>query len=219
MKPVAIEFSVGAEETHKIGEVGAYRIRRWLDSTFRFRIDRSIYDLDREGKPYPMMRLPQLTKADPETGEPVGRSYERFDLRGMLLDENGVPGRTLLVECKEYSDAGNQGALYDEYLAVCYSGFVKMSLDVDAPTDMEFMWATTHPFAQTTYKTLTTAARISEACQTHADRLGDHDFDMSIAEQLAPRLWLAIVNARVEEMVMGLPLRKAVVGAIEELNA
>ena len=46
MKLMAIGFRLGGEETHKIGEDGAYRIRRWLDSTFRFRIDRSIYDLD-----------------------------------------------------------------------------------------------------------------------------------------------------------------------------
>jgi hypothetical protein len=71
---VAIEFSVGAEETHKIGEEGAYRIRRWLDSTFRFRIDRSIYDLDADGNPYPMMRLQQLPRRDPESGRGQMRS-------------------------------------------------------------------------------------------------------------------------------------------------
>jgi hypothetical protein len=216
---VAIEFTVGAEEIHKIGEMGAYRIRRWLDSTFRFRIDRSIYDVDAGGNPYPMMRLAQLTKTDPATGEVQGRRFERFDLRGMLLDENGAPGRLLFVECKDYSEAGKQPALYDEYLAVCYSGFVKGGQDVEGPLDMEFMWATTHPFAQNSYTALTTADQIKAACVKHPDRLGDETFDMSIAEQLASRLWLAIVNPRVEEMMMGLPLRKAVRGAIEELTA
>ncbi len=142
---VAIEFTIGAEESHKIGEVGAHRIRRWLDSTFRFRIDRSIYDLDADGNPYPMMRLAQLTKVDPETGDALGPRFERFDLRGMLLDEDGIPGRILFVECKDYSEARQQGTLYDEYLAVCYSGFVKAGRDVEGPPDMEFMWATTHP--------------------------------------------------------------------------
>lgn len=216
---MAIEFTVGAEETHKIGEVGAYRIRRWLDSTFRFRIDRSIYDLDGDGNPYPMMRLPQLSQRDPQDGQLIDGRFERFDLRGMLLDENGTPGRILYIECKDYSQAGQQPALYDEYLAVCYSGFVKLGRDVSAPPDMEFMWATTHPFAQTSYTALTTADRIKAACETHAYRLGDHVFDMSIAEQLAPRLWLAIVNPRVEEMMMGRMLRRAVLGAIDELSA
>lgn len=210
---------MGAEETHKVGEQGAYKIRRWLDSTFRFRIDRSIYDLDADGSPYPMMRLPQLPRQNAETGEATTGHFERFDLRGMLLDGDGRPGRTLWVECKEYSDAGNQGMLYDEYLAVCYSGFVKGGQDVQAPPDWEFMWATTHPFAQNTYTQLTTAERIKSACETHVERLGEHEFDMTIAQQLAPRLWLSIVNPRVEEMMMGQKLRRAVVGTIDELTA
>lgn len=216
---MAIEFTVGAEETHKIGEEGAYRIRRWLDSTFRFRIDRSIYDLDVDGNPYPMMRLPQLPRRDAGSGDTVAGCFERFDLRGMLLDADGQPGRILWVECKEYSAAGGQRALYDEYLAVCYSGFVKAGQDVGAPPDMEFMWATTHPFAQTAYMQLTTADRIRRACETHRERLGDHAFEMSTAQQLAPRLWLSIINPRVEEMMMGPNLRKAVLGMIDELAA
>jgi hypothetical protein len=215
---VAIEFSVGAEETHVIGEEGVKRVRRWLDHTCRFRIDQSIYDLDQHGKPYPKLRLPQLTKRGDE-GEPVGRKFERFDLIGALLNESGVSGHTLYVECKEYSQAGDQPALYDEYLAVCYSGFVKQSRAVEAPADVEFMWATTHPFAQTNFLHLTTAEQIKAACDKHRERLGDEEFDMSIAQQLAPRLWLAIVNQRVDEMIMGLELRKAVVARILELAA
>jgi hypothetical protein len=216
---MAIRFALGAEEAHKIGEQGAYRIRRWLDSTFRFRIDRSIYDLDPDGNPYPMMRLPQLPRQNADSGEITTGQFERFDLRGMLLSAEGQPGRTLWVECKEYSSAGNQGTLYDEYLAVCYAGYVKMGQDVQAPPDMEFMWATTHPFAQNMFTNLTTAERIKSACETHVDRLGEHEFDMTIAQQLAPRLWLSIVNARVEEMMMGHRLRKAVLGTIDELTA
>ena len=61
------------------------------------------------------------------------------------------------------------------------------------------MWATTHPFAQTNFTTLTTAQQIEAACETHKARLGDHEFDVTIAGQLAPRLWLAIINARIEK--------------------
>lgn len=205
---MAIEFKIGAEETHKIGEEGVKRVRTWLDSTYRFSIDLSIYDLDPEGNPYPKLRLEQL---------PDGK-FERFDLIGVLRDEQGKAGRDIMVECKDYSAAGNQGDLYDEYLAVCYSGFVKRSELKGAPADVEFMWATTHPFAQTNYTKLTTAEQIKAACEKHPDRLGDHAFDLSIAEQVASRLWLAIVNGRVQEMIMGVELRKAVVGRILELH-
>jgi hypothetical protein len=213
---MAIEFQTGAEETHKIGEEGAAQIRRWLDSTYRFKIYQSIYDLDPAGKPYPKLRVPQLV-ASPEGANPEP-PYERFDLIGTVLDENGVSGNTLYVECKKYSQAGNQGTLYDEYLAVCYSAFVHLSRQVGAPIDVEFMWATTHPFSLGNYANLTTADQIQAACAAHPDRLGDEAFDMSIARQLEGRLWLAVVNQRVNEMIMGLELQKVVVARILELG-
>jgi hypothetical protein len=206
---MAIEFSIGAEESHKVGEEGAKRIRAWLDSTYRFRIDQSVYDLDEQGHPYPKLRVPQL-----EDGK-----FERFDLVGNLLDAQGQVGRGLFVECKQYSQAGDQGPLYDEYLAVCYSAFVKLSEGVGAPMDVEFMWATTHPFAVGNFAHLTTAGRIEAACEKHPSRLGGRDFDPSIASQVEERLWLTIVNSRVDEMIMGLELRKAVVAKILELAA
>src|SRR4051812_30919876 len=103
---MAIEYSVGAEELHVIGEQGAKRIKGWLDSTYRFRIDHSVYDLDPEGNPYTHVRVPQLQD----------EKFERFDLVGSLLAEDGSVGRTIYVECKEYSSPGNQSTLYDEYL-------------------------------------------------------------------------------------------------------
>jgi hypothetical protein len=210
---MAIEFTIGGEEPHKIGEEGAKRIRTWLDSTYRFRVDQTIYDLDPQGQPYPKLRVPQLVKAG------AAERFERFDLIGARLDANGRSGRTIYVECKEYNAAGSQGPLYDEYLAVCYSAFVRISTLVAAPADADFMWATTHPFAVTNYSKLTTPDQIKVACEAHPDRLGDATFDMSIAQQLSERLWLAIVNRRVEEMIMGVELRKAVVGKILELTA
>lgn len=205
---MAIKYKLGGEEIHKIAEVGAKRIRMWLDSSYRFRIDQTIYDLSPAGEPYTKLRLPQLAE---------GR-FERFDLVGSILDERGQPGRTIYVECKDYSDAGGQRKLYDEYLAVCYSAFVKLSNMLGGPADLEFMWATTHPFAQTHYTELVTAQRIAAACSEHQDRLDEEAFDPSIADQLAARLWLAIVNRRVEEMIMGLQLRQAVVSKILELT-
>lgn len=204
---MAIEYSIGAEEVHKIGERGAKRIRAWLDSTYRFRIDQSVYDFDPEGNPYTKVRVPQL---QPDT-------FERFDLVGNLLDEDGRVGRTIFIECKQYSEAGNQGTLYDEYLAVCYSAFVSLSRGIAAPADLEFMWATTHPFAQTNFSKLTKAEQIQRACETHSTRLGGQDFDPTIAEQLESRLWISIVNDRVEEMIMGRELQKAVVAKLLDL--
>jgi hypothetical protein len=206
---MAIEYSLAAEELHKIGEEGAKRTKTWLDSTYRFAIDHSIYDLDQHGNPYAALRVPQLQEG----------TFERFDLVGNLLGEDGHRGRRIFVECKEYSQAGNQGTLYDEYLAVCYSAFVALSENISAPADVEFMWATSHPFSVGNYSQLTTPEQITSACEVHSARLGDHDFDASIAQQLASRLWLAITNSRTPEMIMGIELRKAVVSRIVELTS
>jgi hypothetical protein len=197
---MAIEYTIGAEEIQRIGELGTKRIRLWLDGTTRFRIDRSVYDLGPNREPPMQLRVPQLEE----------KRFERFDLVGQTLDEAGKPQRTIYVECKEYSSDGNQGTLYDEYLAVCYSALVKLSQGVGGPSDVEFMWATTHPFALNDYTNLTSVSRIRRGCQAHPTRLGGETFDGSIAEQLSKRLWLSIVNPRVEEMMPGADIREAV---------
>ena len=158
-----------------------------------------------------------LRPASTTATDPYTHLFPPPSLACDVLDESGQAGNRLYVECKDYSDAGNQGPLYDEYLAVCYSAFVQLSKLVAAPVDVEFMWATTHPFSQTSYTTLTTAGRIQTACEAHPDRLGDETFDLTIAQQLEKRLWLAVVNSRVDEMIMGLQLRQAVVSKIVEL--
>jgi hypothetical protein len=48
---VAIEFKLGAEDAHKMGELGVAQIRAWLDATYCFRIDSFVDDVDRDGKP------------------------------------------------------------------------------------------------------------------------------------------------------------------------
>src|SRR4051794_4405893 len=113
-----------------MGELEADRVRRWLDATVRFRITHNVYVLNpRTNDPMTAVRVPQLR----------ANSFERFDLRGDILDEQGVAGNTLYVECKSYSNAGNQGVLYDEYLAVCYSAFGKTWDLLQAVPSMEFM--------------------------------------------------------------------------------
>lgn len=93
---------VGAEELHAMGQANAGTVKRWLDATGRFRITHDVYTLNpRTNEPLSHVRLPQLRVGD----------FERFDLRGELLDEDGQYGNTLLVECKDYSEDGNQGVL------------------------------------------------------------------------------------------------------------
>jgi hypothetical protein len=206
---VVLAFTIGAEELHIKGKVGVELVASWLNATGRVRIARTVYDINpRTGEPYTQVRVPLLDD-----------TMERFDLMGQLLDEDGSPGNTIYVESKFYSAAGNQGPLYEEYLAVCYSAFAKATTEVAAPASVEFMWATTHPFSQTSWTELTTTAAISDACDKHDGRLGGQTYDPELGAALSERLWLAVVQDRTEELIMGNELRKAVVGRLVEMGA
>lgn len=187
-------MALGGEELHEAGREGARLVKQWLESTTRFRITHEIYNIPDLDEPPTQLRVPQLNG-----------TFERFDLFGHLLDEAGTPGNDIYIECKRYTAASNQADLYHEYLAVCYSAFSCLWSQLQAPPSIEFMWATTHPFSQTKFLNLTSADEIKTACASpsHQSRLGGEDFDQNRADVLAERLWLCIVNKRVEEMMMG----------------
>ncbi|MGH2864214.1 MAG: hypothetical protein ACRDJX_03075 [Solirubrobacteraceae bacterium] len=206
-----IQHSVTAEGLHELGREGVIRIRRWLDSTARFDISHTAYDLDQAGHPFTQVRLEQLD----------GR-FEHFDLVGDIRDETGHKGNTVYVECKNYSHAGNQAALYDDYLATCYSAFAARQTAVGHVPSIEFMWATTHPFAVTNFAKLTDSETVAAACKAapYNKRLGSETYDAGLGELLAERLWLVVVNDRMlNEMIMGDALRAAVLGKMIELGA
>jgi hypothetical protein len=206
-----MQFTVGAEELHAKGAAGVRGFRDWLNATGRASMERTVYDLNpRTGDPYTQVRVGLLDG-----------SFERFDLYGQLLEEDGGLGADLYVESKFYSSAGNQGVLYREYLAVCYSAFAARSASVGGPASMEFMWATTHPFSQGDWTDLTSEAQIAAACNdsTLSARLGGQSYDSNVGAELSRRLWLAVVGRRYEELIMGLELKKALQSRLIELRA
>lgn len=197
-----IQYSITAEGLHEIGREGVLRIRRWLDATARFSMSHTAYDLDPDDRPYTQVRVEQLNGG-----------FENFDLVGDMRDAQGKKGHTVYVECKNYTAAGNQGTLYDEYLATCYSAFAARQGNVGHVPSIEFMWVTTHPFAVTNFAKLTDEPTIASACanETHKQRLGENEYDPSLGAVLSDRLWLVVVNDRMlDEMIMGDELRAAV---------
>jgi hypothetical protein len=190
-----LSSKLAGEELHRMGEIGARTVKRWLESTTRFQITHDIYGTGPEGA-ISHLRVGLLDG-----------TVERFDLFGHVLDTDGQATDSIHIECKDYSAAGDQGDLYFEYLAVCYSAYARDYARLQTPPSMQFMWATTHPFAQTKYRRLSRHAdglpeEIETACVSHAARLGEYRFDPAIADELGKRLWLCIVNPRVEEMMM-----------------
>jgi hypothetical protein len=204
-----IQYSITAEGLHELGRQGVMRIRRWLDSTARFSMSHTAYDLDPDGKPYTQVRVEQLD----------GR-FENFDLVGDIRSPQGKVGNTLYVECKNYTSAGNQGDFYVEYLATCYSALAARTTSLGHVPSVEFMWVTTHPFSQTKFTTLTSKSAIADACahETHKARLGSEKYDPDLGEVLSKRLWLVIANHRLDEMIMGDSLRAAVLGKMVQMG-
>jgi hypothetical protein len=205
-----LRYSVGAEALQEVGRDGAFRIRRWLEHTARFRISHTAYDLDDAGNPYTQVRV-----------ELLDGSFENFDLVGDILGPDARAGNRVYVECKTYTSDGNQGTLYDEYLAVAYSAFAREYAALDHPPSVEFMWVTTHPFALGRFARLTTEPCIGAACrhERFESRLGGSDYNPELGQVLASRLWLCVVNDRMlEEMLMGPELRKAVMSAMVDLT-
>lgn len=206
-----IKYSVTAEGLHEVGREGVMKIRRWLDSTARFDMSHSAYDLDKDGHQLTQVRVEQLDG-----------SFETFDLVGDIRDEVGRKGNTIYVECKNYSQAGNQAQLYDEYLATCYSAFASRHQALENVPSIEFMWVTTHPFAVTNFSKLTDQATIAAACsnEAHHRRLGTAPYDPALGDLLAERLWLVVASGRMlNEMIMGDALRAAVLGKMVELGS
>jgi hypothetical protein len=192
---VALTTRYQAEQLHVMGEKGAKRIFRWLNSTGRFSMSHTAYDLDpASGLPTDHCRI-----------ETMDGGYETFDLFGTLMSEKAQTGDRLLVECKEYSSSGNQGKLYREYLVVCYSAFHRRWKVAEQEPSLQFMWATSHPFSVSDWSQLKKWEMIRDACEENDLKplLGGEAFDNDVGRALAQRLWLSVVNDRVDEMMMG----------------
>lgn len=208
---MALTSITTAEELHAMGEAGARRVRRWLNFTGRFDISHTIYD------------------RHPQTGELLdhcrvatldGR-HQNFDLAGIILGPGAEAADRIYIECKDYSSDGNQGTLYRQYLAVCYSSFHKRWKSIEREPAEQYMWATTHPFLVSRWTDLCSVDLIRESCleDRHKAILGEQEFDPDTAEKLASRLWICVVNDRIEEMMMGPALYRNLKGAMAGMSA
>lgn len=190
---------VAGEATQQKGYDHVKQARRWLDSTTRVRILWDVYEY-KEGM--------ELT--------PVKGPVRAFDLRGVLVDEDGKNGPPLWVECKGYeAGPGNQGTQYPRFLANCYS-VTQAIIDEAERSDPrhEFMWITWHPFSQTKWAKLRTGDEVESAIEKHKDEvLGDRTIDKEVVRLVAERLWLLILSDRHDELMMS----KYFLGKIRDL--
>lgn len=170
-----------AEAQHVSGEEGVLAAKHFLECTTYVNITFTVYDDEMQ-----------------TTLTGLGKTRKVFDLTGFFL---GDVRRPLVVEVKNYSVVGGQGAEYTEFLSIAYSVTADaVRNDLDRKT--EFMWATWHPFSQTKWSKLTTEEEIVAALEVHPEKLGDSVVDLSIVRQVAERLWLVPMHRRQDELLM-----------------
>lgn len=185
------------EQQHEAGRDGVLRVKRWLESTTRFRLPWDVYD------------APNQT-----AGKLLDGSAESYDLAGNLVGEDGKSGPPVLIEVKRYSSAtGQLVGLYRRFLARSYS-VARQATSADHDPAIEFMWVTWHPFAQSRYMNLWKPAELRAACEEHADYLAGEAFDPDLASVLAERLWLWVVCHRQDEMTMS----RAFLGQVRRIS-
>lgn len=184
-----------AEPMQEQGREGAFRAKRWLDSTTRIRISWDVYTSPAQTR----IRRPD-------------ESTQLFDLAGIIL--MGGPPRPLLVECKNYTSVGKQKQAYREYLADAYFG----TLDKGADADTQFMWVTWHPFDLDGWTHLCgpnettsvkgqaalakTAGMIAEAVTASGHLKEGQSVDPDLCAIVAQRLWLIVLHKRQEDHLM-----------------
>jgi hypothetical protein len=181
------------EQTQLLGEQGAQRAKRWLESTCRAEVKWNNPTLG-------VNKLQHLKAGAPAGSTAQGDSFS-FDMGGTLLG-GALEGDLFVAESKKYATPGDQGTEYRKFVAKCYR-----LEDTHAQVFDHFMWITWSPFLVTSWDELLTPTFIQAAvtgtayCKYVA--LGTGGFDAGIGGRVAGKL-LIVVLADGQEVALSL---------------
>jgi hypothetical protein len=170
-----------SEAAHEKGRAGVFATKAWLESTTHISLGFDAYDFPRAC-----------------TVQCLNDEFQTFDLYGKFLSRKA----SLYVEVKSYDTVGHQPAAFQEFLAIAYSATAR---DFDKLGDerAEFMWVTTHPFAQSNWTKLTGRETIANAIRNDTTGLlNGEDVNEEILDLLAKRVWLLVLNERQHELAL-----------------
>lgn len=174
------------EALHALGQDGARRAKRWLESTSR--VDACWVDPDKGARE-------KLTVAWPQGG-----SFS-FDLGGRLR-YSPFDGQLFFAEVKNHTTASNLNTEYDAFLAKCYVTYLERPTYAD-----HFLWLSWTPHGVSRWASLTSAENVQQAVITHAHRIfpADSDpdtaVDLAVCQAVAERLWILILSRKQEDLV------------------
>lgn len=176
------------EQIQQLGEQGAQRAKRWLESTCRAEV--------KWNNPAVGVGKLQYRKAGAGDQSEAQGDWFSFDLGGTLLGGD-QDGNVFLAEAKKYQNAADQGVKYRTFLAQCYCVEQSHSQFVD-----QYLWITWAPFLVNTWETLLTPAFVKTAATEDTARkyiaLGDADYDAEIGTSVATKVMLVVLGDRQE---------------------
>lgn len=181
------------EQIQQLGDHGAQRAKRWLESTCRAEV--------KWNNPTSGIKKLQFAKAGAPDGSTAQGDHFSFDLGGNFLGGD-ADGQVFLAESKKYAVPADQGTEYRKFLAKCYRVEQQAGNFYD-----QYLWITWSPFLVNSWDQLLTPAYIEssitgdEACKYIA--LGESDYDAAVGAAVSTKL-LIVVLADGQEVVLSL---------------
>lgn len=179
-QPLNIMVVVPAEATQEQGRRGVAITKRWLEATTFIELHWNAYEHES------MCEL-----------EMLDGSIKRFDLAGLFLTGSKSP---VVVENKSYTQVGDQPDQYLEFLAHAYSYSAKIKSSSRSDDKREFIWVTTHPFAQSNWMKLHEPDHIRSALQKYPALLHGNAIDDELVRVVASRVWVLVFNPKQERL-------------------
>lgn len=171
-----------AEETQELGREGAFLFKRWLESTTYFDLPWIVY----HGNGMCEVRYKDGPKG-----------LKRFDIAGSLLRNPPVP---VWVEGKRYTSDSGLKDMFLEMVATAYAAYRYKKRNGSTDGGDQFIYATTHPFAVTSWTKLVTTATVQEAYNSYPDIVGEEPFDSDDAQTIRDRIWIIVWSERQQEL-------------------
>lgn len=173
---------MSAEETQELGREGAFLFKRWLESTTYFDLPWIVYHKN---------GMCEVRYKDGPKG------IKRFDIAGSQLRNPPVP---VWVEGKRYTSDSGLKAMFLEMVATAYAAYRYKKVNGSTDGGDQFIYATTHPFAVTSWTDLVTTATVQEAFEAHPEIVGTDPFNVDDAQIVRDRLWIIVWSERQDEL-------------------
>ena len=157
-------MAADAEEIQEIGRRGVATLKRWLEATTFIELRYDAYN----------------HSADCLVAHLAGK--KKFDLSGYFLTGSKRP---IMIESKEYTNAGAQYKEFQHFLCIACSSTIKEMEDVDVDRERHVFWVTFHPFNLENWAKLESRDQIVKALGQHPDHLDHRKIDENVVRQVA----------------------------------